>query len=80
MFWTKEERDYARTFFDLNGIANELHFVDIDDGEWHRRIAKRNQEVLAHNCDAYYVVEGLLEKFNAIYEKPDPSEIDCRIK
>ena len=75
-FWTKEERAYARSFFGSNGITNELHFIDIDDCEWQRRIEKRNGDVLAHNSDAYFVVEGLLEKFGAIFEKPDPSEID----
>ena len=78
-FWTKEERACARSFFGSNGITNEFHFIDIDDGEWHRRIEERNQEALAQNIDAYYVDEGLAEKFNAIFEKPDPSEIDCRI-
>ena len=79
-FWTKEERAYARSFFGLNGITNELHFIDIDDCEWHRRIETRNQEVFAHNGNAYYVDDGLSEKFNAIFEKPDPSEIDFRIE
>ena len=78
-FWTKEERAYARSFFGLNGITNELHFIDIDDCEWRRRIEKRNQEVLAHNGNAYYVDDGLSEKCNAIFEKPDPSEMDYRI-
>ena len=79
-FWTKEERAYARSFFGMNGITNEFHFIDIDDCEWRRRIEKRNQEVLAHNDNAYYVDDGLSEKFNAIFEKPDPSEIDYRIE
>ena len=79
-FWTKEERAYARSFFGLNGITNELHFIDIDDCEWRRRIKKRNQEVLVHNGNAYYVDDGLSEKFNAIFEKPDTSEIDYWIK
>ena len=79
-FWTKEERADARSFFGLNGITNEMHFIDIDDYEWRRRIEKRNQEVLARIGNAYYVDDGLLEKFNAIFEKPDPSEIDYRIE
>ena len=79
-FWTKEERAYARSFFGLNGVTNELHFIDIDDCEWRRRIEKRNQEALAQGSDAYYVDDGLLTKFNEIFEKPDPSEIDCRIE
>ena len=79
-FWTKEERAYARSFFGSNGITNEFHFIDIDYGEWCRRIENRNQDVLANNSDAYYVDEGLSEKFNSIFEKPDPSEIDYRIE
>ena len=55
---------------------NEFHFLDIDDSEWRRRIEKRNQDILANNSNAYYVDEGLLEKFDAIFEKPDPSEMD----
>lgn len=78
-FWTKEERAYARSFFGSNGIVNEFHYIEIEDSEWKRRIEKRNRDVLADNSDAYYVDEGLSEKFNAIFEKPDPSEIDCRI-
>ena len=79
-FWTKEERAYARSFFSSNGITNEFHFLDIDDCEWRRRIKKRNQDVLAGISDAYYVDEGLQEKFNVIFEMPDPSEIDFRVE
>ncbi len=75
-FWTKEERACARSFFGSHGITNEFHYIDIDDCEWRRRIEKRNQDILAHRMDAYYIDEGLLAKFDAIFEKPDPSEID----
>lgn len=79
-FWTKEERACARSFFGSNGITNEFHFIDIDDSEWRRRIEKRNQNVLAHKSDAYYVDEGLAAKFDSVFERPDPSEIDYRVK
>ena len=75
-FWTREERLCARSFYGSRGITNEFHYIDIDDGEWQRRIDKRNQDILAHRCDGYYVDEGLSEKFRSIFEKPDPSEID----
>ena len=75
-FWTKEERVCARSFYGSNGVVNEFHFIDIEDSEWRRRIEKRNQDILANNSNAYYVDEGLLEKFDAIFEKPDPSEMD----
>ena len=79
-FWTKEERVRAISFYDLNRIPNELHYIDIDDGEWHKRIEKRNQDTIAHKSDAYFVDEGLAAKFESIFEKPDPSEIDRLIK
>lgn len=75
-FWTREERLCARSFYGSRGITNEFHYIDIDDDEWQRRIDKRNQDILAHRCDGYYVDEGLSEKFRSIFEKPDPSEID----
>ncbi len=79
-FWTRKERVCARSFYGANGIMNEFHLIDIDDSEWRRRIERRNQDVLANNSNAYYVDEGLLGKFDAIFEKPDPSEIDFRVE
>ena len=79
-FWTKEERVRAISFYDVHRIPNELHYIDIDDGEWHKKIEKRNQDTIAHKSDAYFVDEGLAAKFESIFEKPDPSEIDRLIK
>ena len=78
--WTKEERAYTKSFYDSNGVINEIHYLDVDNDEWHRRIEKRNQDILAGKRNDYYVDEGLSEKFNSIFEKPDPSEIDCWVK
>lgn len=75
-FWTKKERDFARQFFGSKNITNEFHYVDVDDCEWSKRIEKRNQDVLAHKSNTYYIDEGLARKFNSIFEKPDSSEID----
>ena len=79
-FWTREERVYASSYFGSNGVAAEIYYIDIDDCEWYRRIEKRNQDVLAHKSDAYYVDEGLAAKFASIFEKPDPSEFACRVE
>ena len=75
-FWMKKERDFARSFYVENGIANEFHYIGVDDNEWRRRIDKRNRDILAGKSDAYYIDEGLAAKFTAIFEKPDPSEMD----
>ncbi len=75
-FWTKKERDFARHFFESRNISNEFHYIDIDDYEWNKRIEKRNQDVIAHKSNSYYIDMGLVQKFNSIFEKPDLSEIE----
>ena len=49
-------------------------YIHISDEEWYRRLAKRNEDVLAKKTDAYYVDDGLAKKFQAIFEKPEKAE------
>lgn len=55
-------------------------YMDVDSAEWNRRIQERNQAVLDHESDAYYVDEGLAEKFESVFEIPSKDEIDVWIK
>lgn len=75
-FWTKKERAFAREFYSSKNVQFEFYCIDIDDKEWHRRLQKRNKDVLEKKVDAYYVDDGLAAKFNSIFEKPDANEID----
>ena len=75
-FWTRQERDHAREFYGSRGITYKFHYIDIDDAEWHRRLEQRNQAVLDHQVEAYYVDDGLAAKFEAIFEKPEADETD----
>ena len=75
-FWTKNERAYARHFYGSRDIEYEFYYIDIDDGEWNRRLEQRNREIVEHRSNAYLVDSGLAAKFGAIFEKPDRSEID----
>lgn len=77
--WTKAEREAAREFFCSRNIPNEIHYLDISDGEWERRIEKRNKEISENRISAYYVDEGLRKKADAFFERPDPSEVDVWI-
>lgn len=77
--WTKEERKFAREFYAARNIECELHYINISDELWTKRLAKRNALVAAGNTDAYYVDENLAKKFAAIFEAPDSSEIDVII-
>ena len=79
-FWTKEEREHAGAFYREQGIESELHYIDISDEEWEKRLGKRNRDVIENKTDAYYVDRGLADKFRAIFEKPGPEEIDVLIK
>ena len=75
-FWTKAERDFAKEFYNSHGIEYEFHYISINDEEWYRRLDKRNNDVLEKKSDAYYVDEGLAEKFKSIFEIPTKNEID----
>ncbi len=74
--WTRSERDCAREFYRSHNVEYELVYIDVDDGEWRRRIEKRNRAVLAGETDAYYVDDGLAAKFAGMFEKPGPDEPD----
>ena len=78
-FWTARERAFARAFYSSRGIGNEIHYIDIDEAEWNRRLEKRNRDVLEHRTNAYYIDEGLAEKFRNIFEIPDKEEIDVLV-
>ncbi len=79
-FWTKAERDFARDYFTSRGIGYELHYIDVCDTVWHERIDRRNQAVLDGKVSAYYIDGNIAEKFNSIFEKPNPDEVDVVIK
>lgn len=79
-FWTAQERQSARQFYESRAIKCEFHYIDIENAEWHRRIEARNREVLSGNSDAYYIDDGLATKFEAIFEPPSKSEIDVWVE
>ncbi len=77
-FWMKEERDYAREFYNSRNIECEFHYIDISNETWQTRLHKRNNEVLAEKISAYYVGDNLAEKFASIFEVPNTDEIDVK--
>ncbi len=79
-FWTKTERDFAKQFYGSRGIEYEFHYISINDEEWYCRLDKRNKDVLEKKSDAYYVDEGLAEKFKSIFEIPGKDEIDVWVE
>ena len=78
--WTREERREARDFYHSRNIVCEIHYLDISDAEWKKRIEKRNKEVSEKKISAYYVDAGLVKKVQELFEKPDKAEIDVWVK
>lgn len=79
-FWTKRERDEAKAFYSSNNVEFEFHYIDISDEEWYRRLDKRNKAVVEKKTNAYYVDEGLADKFKQLFEVPSKDEIQVWIK
>ena len=79
-FWTKTERDFAKEFYSSRGIEYEFYYISISDEEWYRRLDKRNKDFLEKKSDAYYVDEGLAQKFKSIFEIPGKDEIDVWVE
>ena len=78
-FWTKEERDFAKQFYNSHNIEYEFHYIDISDEVWNQRLAKRNAEVLKNETSAYYIDENIAKKISNIFCKPAAEEIDILI-
>ncbi|MCI8443130.1 MAG: ATP-binding protein [Provencibacterium sp.] len=76
-FWTRESRCFARRFYEKRGIPLEFHYIDISERCWRERLKKRNAAVLNGQANAYFVDEGLSEKFSSLFEAPKREEIDC---
>lgn len=67
-------------FFAAYDISAEIHYIDISDKEWKRRILKRNKLVKEQNLPAYFVDDGLAQKASILFEEPHDDEIDVRIE
>lgn len=72
--WTRRERDDVREYFGKRGIPYEIHYISVPREEWLRRIEKRNADVKAGECSAYYVDVGLAEKSLGYFEAPQEDE------
>ena len=75
-FWMKEERDYAREFYNSRNIACGFHYINISDETWNARLKKRNSAILAEETNAYYIDDNIAKKFASIFEEPNEDEID----
>ena len=78
-FWTRAERNAAKEFYQSRQIEYEFHYLDICDEVWKKRLKHRNYLVQTGQTDAYYVDDGVIEKFTHIFEQPEREEMDLWI-
>lgn len=76
--WTREQRDRIRAFYRAHDTAYRICYLRISSEEWNRRIRKRNAGQ-KENPSAYYVDEGLLRKFESLFEEPGADETDVTV-
>lgn len=74
-FWTKNERDYAREFYDSRNISYQFYYMNVGIDEWKKRILKRNQKIKREQLEAYPIDKGLLSKVEKMFEEPDRKEL-----
>lgn len=74
--WSKDERKFVRQFYTKRGFDVKIHYLDISDEEWKKRIEKRNRLITEGKSDAYFIDEGLLQKLLSVFEKPERNEVD----
>ncbi len=79
-FWRKSDRDFVREYLNAREIAFQLHYLDISDELWRKRVEERNHAVQSGEVSAYFVDKGLLNKFEGMFHPPEQSEIDVLVK
>jgi len=73
-FWNRADRAEKAAFFHGRNVPVEWHYVAVSDTQWRERIAKRNRDLQAGRCEAYFVDPPLARKCEAIFEPPTAAE------
>ena len=73
-YWTRASREEAKT--ELAGLDLDWRYLEISDEEWHKRIAGRNAAIEngTAGAHAYYVDDGLMQKFTGRFQPPEEDE------
>lgn len=75
-FWQKSERESTTLFFKQHGILPEWHYIDVTDSVWKQNIQKRNKAIMAQETADYFIDDGLMQKFEKLFEPPAKDEVD----
>lgn len=75
-FWQRWMREQANQFFETKGIRPQWHYLKIEDAEWRKRIANRNEKILASGSRTDYLIdENIIRKFEDPADEPLPGEM-----
>ena len=79
-FWKREDRQFITKYFNDLNINVEWHYIDVNENTWNNNIINRNMAIKNNKESSYYLDDNLIKKFNNLFEKPDPIEIDIWYK
>ncbi len=78
-FWTKEERNFTKNFYNSRNIDCKLHYIEVSDETWEYQLNKRNNEIIEKKTKAYYLEHNRALEFAAMFVKPETDEFDVFI-
>jgi len=77
--WRKGCREENRDFFESNGLAYELHYIDVSDEQWEKQINKRNREISENGEMSAFIEDPTLDECKKQFEPPTEDEYDVHI-
>lgn len=75
-FWTKESRQYARTFFAQQCVETRLIYINIPEELRAENLNKRNEKLSAGDGMGYAIDEGMKKILDGKFEEPSSDEVD----
>ena len=74
-FWAREEREDYRLRAKQLGASSEVHYLDVQEDELLRRLAKRNSQP---SQESFLISEEAMKPWMAFFQKPTLDELERR--
>ena len=73
-FWSKEERDYTREFFNSRDIPVKLHYINPSYDVISKHLEIRNKAI-DEGLRGYYMTPEKRKRFDSFFQEPSEEEI-----
>lgn len=79
-YWTREERDQIRRFYQERKIPFDFIWVDAPEDVRQKRLERRNEENRQKSGRQYQISSEMLQRFDGWFETPDKDENIIKIE